>query len=60
MLTTFDEGFFAAQKDRSTTWCPYDEGDPRRDQWLRGWQVGVVTKRRNAQTPNEPSPQQVP
>ncbi len=47
MLSTYDEGFLAAEKGRSTTWCPHDEGDPRRDQWLKGWQAGAVTKRQN-------------
>jgi ribosome modulation factor len=38
-LTVQDEGATAAAKGRSTTSCPYIEGDPRRDQWIRGWQA---------------------
>jgi ribosome modulation factor len=41
------EGESAAEMGRSTTWCPYDEGDPRRDQWLKGWKTGL-TKRKAA------------
>jgi ribosome modulation factor len=29
-----EEGAAAAAKGRSIGWCPYDEGDPRRDQWI--------------------------
>jgi ribosome modulation factor len=36
-LTVQDEGAAAAAKGRSVNWCPYDEGDPRRDQWMKGW-----------------------
>lgn len=38
-LTVEDEGAAAAAKGRSINWCPYDEGDPRRDQWLKGWRA---------------------
>jgi ribosome modulation factor len=38
-LTVQDEGAAAAAKGRSINWCPYDEGDPRRDQWMKGWRA---------------------
>jgi ribosome modulation factor len=38
-LTMQDEGAAAAAKGRSINWCPYDEGDPRRDQWMKGWRA---------------------
>jgi len=38
-ITVQDEGAAAAAKGRSKNWCPYDEGDPRRDQWMKGWQA---------------------
>jgi ribosome modulation factor len=37
------EGESAAEMGRSTTWRPYNEGDPRRDQWLKGWLKGWET-----------------
>jgi ribosome modulation factor len=40
MITTVEEaGAAAAAQGRSINWCPYDEGDPWRDQWMKGWQA---------------------
>ena len=44
-LTVEEEGAGAAAKGVSINWCPYDQRDPRRDQWFRGWQAEMDKRR---------------
>ena len=55
MITTLEgEGAAAAAKGRSINWCPYDEGDPRRDQWMKGWRAEMEKGRPLAPDPSTP------
>ena len=53
-LTVQDEGAVAAAKGRSINWCPYDDGDPRRDQWMKGWRAEMEKSRPLALDPSPP------
>jgi ribosome modulation factor len=55
-LTVEGEGAAAAARGRSINWCPYDEGDRRRDEWLKGWRAEMDKGRPFESNDSKPPP----